>query len=282
MTTPAVSFEFYPPKTDEAREHFWDAVEELAPLNPAFKTVTYGAGGSTRTWTMQMAVSVQTTTGIPTASHLTCVNTTKESIREIAWTLWNMGIKHIVALRGDVPQQDMPLNYGDPLYYHFGNELVEGLKSLYDFEISVAAYPEKHPEAPDLATDIAHLKRKCEAGADRAITQFFFDNEVYYRFLDKTAAAGITTPVVPGLLPIGDFTRMLRFAKTCQAHVPEWLHERFAGIENNKEETRKVAQELLNAQCTDLAARGIGHIHFYTLNRADLVKGACQSLGITV
>ena len=278
MPQPTFSFEFFPPKTDAARVQFWKSVNELAALNPAFLTVTYGAGGSTRTWTMQMAVSMQSTTGIPTASHLTCVNTEKDSIREIAWTLWNMGIKHIVALRGDVPAKDLPLDYTNPNYYHYADELVRGLKGLYDFEISVAAYPEKHPEAPDLDTDIENLKRKCETGVARAITQFFFDNDSYFRFVEKARKAGITTPIVPGILPIGDFERMLRFAQTCQAGVPDWLKEKFAPLKDKPKESRRLAEDLLIQQVRGLIGGGVDHIHFYALNRSDLIRAAIDSM----
>jgi methylenetetrahydrofolate reductase (NADPH) len=277
---PSISFEFFPPKGEEAQEQFWETVDKLSPLNPAFMTVTYGAGGSTRDWTIETAAAMQKKTGIRTAAHLTCVNTMKDGIAEIAHKLWDSGVKHIVALRGDVPDEDAPLDYNDHSYYHYANELVTGLKSLHDFEISVAAYPEKHPEASDFDTDIINLKRKCDAGATRAITQFFFENSVYYRFLDKARAAGITIPIIPGVLPIHDFTRMLRVAGMCQAHVPQWLHEKFQGL--SADETRKTGADFLAAQVRDLADNGANHLHFYTLNRADLTAEACKACGLAV
>lgn len=269
-----VSFEFFPPKTDGGREQLIETAKELALLKPAFMTVTYGAGGSTRAWTMEAAMRIQKETGIPTAAHLTCVNTFKEGIHKMADELWKGGIKHIVALRGDIPDIDAPLNYSDKNYYHFANELVAGLKTLRDFEISVAAYPEKHPDAPDLETDIRNLKRKCDAGATRAITQFFFENKTYFDFLDKAQAAGITTPIVPGVLPISNFEKMLSFSKSCGAVVPGWLHDIFA----DAEDPYRAAEEVLITQVQGLAARGVPHIHFYTLNRADLTRTACQAL----
>lgn len=276
--SPSVSFEFFPPKTDAGRAQLLDTAIELAKLNPTFMTVTYGAGGSTRAWTMEMAGKIQTSTGIPTAAHLTCVNTTRAGVNDVANELWACGIKHIVALRGDVPREDAPLNYQDFSYYHYANELVGGLLSLHPFEISVAAYPEKHPEASDLATDIEHLRRKCAAGATRAITQFFFDNDDFFRFIDHTTAAGITTPIVPGVLPVANFEKMLSFAKTCQAQVPEWMHEKFASAA--PEDAVKIGEEILCDQVGDLAARGVRHIHFYTLNRADLTAAAVKSLRV--
>ncbi len=282
MTRPTVSFEFFPPKTDHGRAHLLDTVRDLAVLGPSFMTVTYGAGGSTRAWTQHMAVRIQEETKIPTAAHLTCVNTSREGITDIARDLWAGGVKHIVALRGDIPKEDAPLNYKDFSYYHYANELISGLKTLHDFEISVAAYPEKHPEAPDLQADILNLKRKCEAGAARAITQFFFDVDVYLNFVELAQAAGIRTPIVPGLLPVADFGKMLRFAASCQANVPEWMHDRFAGLEDRPEEAARVGAEILTEQCRKLIAAGASHIHFYTLNRADLTAEACKANGLTV
>ncbi len=280
MKKTTISLEFFPPKTDEARANFREVVREFAALDPAFMTVTYGAGGSTRAWTAQAAAEIQSETGIPTAAHLTCVNTTKAGIRDIAREHWENGIRHIIALRGDVPKVDAPLNYSDTSYYHYANELVTGLREQYDFEISVAAYPEKHPDAPDMKTDIAKLKRKCETGVTRAITQFFFNNDVYFRFVDKAADAGVDVPIIPGVLPISDFSRLLRFAQSCGASVPKRLHDRFTGL--SPEDSIKVASEVLAVQCQELVARGAEHIHFYTLNRADLTKRACRDTLIAV
>lgn len=277
---PTISFEFFPPKNDEARAKFWQTVDELVPLNPAFITVTYGAGGSTRDWTIDTAAEMQRRTGINTAAHLTCVNTMKDGIEDIAHKLWNSGVKHIIALRGDIPDIDAPLDYTDKSYYHYANELVDGLKALHDFEISVAAYPEKHPEALTLDADIVRLKQKCDAGAARAITQFFFDNQAFYDFRDKAKAAGITTPIVPGLLPISDFGRVCRVANTCQATIPHWLREKLEHIQD-ADEVRRIGHDLLVEQIHDLLKNGIDHLHFYTLNRSDLTIDACRAAGLT-
>ncbi len=279
---PTFSFEFFPPKTSKSRIELAPVARELATLNPSFMTVTYGAGGSSRDWTMETAAAMQEDIGIPVAAHLTCVNTFKGDMKDIADRLWGNDIRHIVALRGDVPHEDMPLDYNDKDYYHYANELVAGLKSWHDFEISVAAYPEKHPEASDLDTDIEHLKRKCDAGATRAITQFFFENETFYRFLDKTQAAGITIPIVPGVLPIPNFEKMLGFAAMCQAKVPHWLHEKFRELEDKPAENLKVAEDVLAAQCHDLADHGVEHLHFYTLNKTDITMQACKACVLTV
>ncbi|MDB5492311.1 MAG: metF [Micavibrio sp.] len=277
---PKISLEFFPPKTDAGKAHFWEQVDKLSILKPAFMTVTYGAGGSTRDWTIDTAAEMQRRTGINTAAHLTCVNTMKDGIAEIAHKLWDSGVRHIVALRGDIPAADAPLVYSDSSYYHYANELVDGLKGLHDFEISVAAYPEKHPDAADLDSDIAFLKRKCDAGADRAITQFFFDNKNFYTFRDRAIAAGITTPIIPGLLPISDFNRVCKVAGTCQASIPDWLRAKFENIQD-ADEVRRIGHELLVEQIRDLCSHGVDHLHFYTLNRADLTIDACQAAGIT-
>jgi methylenetetrahydrofolate reductase (NADPH) len=279
-TRPAISLEFFPPKTEAGKLNFWEQVDRLSVLKPVFMTVTYGAGGSTRDWTIDTAAEMQRRTGINTAAHLTCVNTMKDGIAEIAHRLWSEGVKHIVALRGDIPEIDAPLVYSDDSYYHYANELVAGLKALHDFEISVAAYPEKHPDAADLDSDIARLKQKCDAGSDRAITQFFFDNKDFYSFRDKAAAAGITTPIIPGLLPISDFNRVCKVAGTCQASVPEWLRQKFENVQN-ADDVRRIGHELLVAQISDLLANGVDHLHFYTLNRADLTIDACRAAGLT-
>ena len=277
--TPTVSFEFFPPKNAQGRDTLMAEVKNLAALNPQFMTVTYGAGGSTRDWTKETAITIQNTTGIQTAAHLTCINTFKTGILDIADELWRGGIRHIVALRGDIPQEDMPLEYNNPCYYHYASELVQGLKERHDFEISVAAYPEKHPEAPDMETDIEHLKRKCENGVTRAITQFFFDHDLYFSFLEKTAAAGITTPIVPGLLPIANYKKMLGFAKMCGASVPSCLHEKFAPHLDNQNAMDDIAADILAAQVETLISHNVPHIHCYTLNKADLTAAALRRCG---
>lgn len=275
-----VSFEFFPPKNEEGEKALWQKIDSLAKIKPAFITVTYGAGGSTRQWTIGTAGRAQSRTGIPTAAHLTCVNATKDDIRNMAADLWTNGIRHIVALRGDIPKVDAPLNYADQTYYHYANELIEGLLAQHPFEISVAAYPEKHPEAPDLATDIANLKRKCEAGATRAITQFFFENDTFLRFRDQATAAGIKTPIVPGVIPVIDYDRMLRFAGMCQAHVPDSMKTLLEPLKSTPAAFAEAASDLLIKQCEGLVKEGVGHLHFYTLNQDTLPYKACQKLGL--
>lgn len=278
-TPPAVSFEYFPPRTYEAWEHLvTDTAARLARVNPAFMTVTYGAGGSRRSWTMETAAAIQKNTGIPTAAHLTCINVYKKALLGIADTFWDNGIRHIVALRGDVPPEDQPLEYDNKNYYHYASQLIEGIKSVHDFEISVAAYPEKHPEAKDRETDLENLKRKCDHGPARAITQFFFDNNVYYDFLERADKAGIKAPIVPGVMPIVSYERMLKFSALCKASVPASLKARFEPYLDSQEEMDKVAADILIEQVTDLAAHHVPHIHFYTLNKAELSLIACTAL----
>ena len=279
MNPPSISFEFFPPKTEKAATALWEAVPELAALGPKFMTVTYGAGGSTRDGTVDTIVKMKEDTGLPIGSHLTFINTPKDQLHEFTSALWAAGIRHIVALRGDMPDDlQWPLD-SDAEYFQYTSDFVEGLKNWHDFEISVGCYPEKHPDAPDMSADLAALKLKCDAGADRAITQFFFDNDVYYAFRDKCADAGINTPIVPGLLPIHDFKNMCGFAKRCQASVPPNLHAKFAGLEDAPEEAQKIATDLLIMQAEDLAENDAKHIHFYTLNKSAITFEVCEALG---
>lgn len=278
MSKPTFSFEFFPPKTEKAAEVLWASVPELVALGPKFMTVTYGAGGSTRDGTIDTIKKKMDMTDIPIGSHLTFINTPKEELHAYVDGLWEKGITHIVALRGDMPADlQWPLDT-DAEYFQYTSDFVAGLLAWHPFEISVGAYPEKHPDSGSLDDDIRALKLKCDAGATRALTQFFFDNDVYYRFVDRCDAAGITTPICPGLLPIHDFKSMCKFAGRCQANVPDWLHERFEGLEDKPEEARKVAIELLVAQTEDLAARGAPHLHYYTLNKADITAQAVEVL----
>lgn len=277
---PVVSFEFFPPKNDAARDSLREAVRMLARLEPDFMTVTYGAGGSTREWTIETASEILRDTGIPTAAHLTCICTPKTEIADIAARLWSKGIRHIVALRGDPPREGSIPSPGDPAYYHFADELVAGLKSLRDFEISVAAYPEKHPQAPDQDSDIVYLKKKCDAGATRAITQFFFDNTHFYRFRDRVAAAGMSVPVAAGILPIINVEKAFSFAQKCGTSVPQPLRARFEGLENDPDTARLIATVVLAEQIADLRAHGVTQFHFYTLNQAHLTYAACQGLRV--
>jgi methylenetetrahydrofolate reductase (NADPH) len=278
MSKPTISFEFFPPKSEAAEKQLWDALPKLAALNPSYMTVTYGAGGSTRDGTVTTLRRMVKDYNIPVASHLTFINMPKKSLYELTDNLWAENIKHIVALRGDLPPDlSWPLD-PDALYFQKTSEFVAALHARHEFEISVAAYPEKHPDAPSLEADIQALKEKCNAGATRAITQFFFDNQVFYDFVEKCQKAGIRTPICPGLLPIHDFKSMQKFAARCQANVPAWLHEKFAGLEDKPYEARKVATELLCKQAEDLARNKVAHIHFYTLNKSDITTDACKVL----
>ncbi|MCB9988114.1 MAG: methylenetetrahydrofolate reductase [Rhodospirillales bacterium] len=278
MTT--FSFEFFPPKSDAAREAFWGEFETLAALKPTFMTMTYGAGGTTREWTQEMVIAMQDKTGIPVASHLTFIGTPKEELMAMTDMLWGNGIRHIVALRGDLPDDlSWPLDT-DADYFQYTSDFVEALKVQHDFEISVGAYPEKHPDAPSLDADIKALKLKCDAGADRAITQFFFNDAAFFDFVTQCRNSGIITPIVPGLLPIGDFDRMCSFADRCGAHVPQWLTERFAGL--NEQDAAKTAQDILDKQVRAMIDGGVEHIHFYTLNKANMIVKACKAGGLAV
>ena len=275
---PSVSFEFFPPKTNKGDEALLNVAEELAGLSPKYMTVTYGAGGSTRDKTLRVANEVQARTGVPTATHLTYINTVRKDLYTLADDLWAEGIRHIVALRGDLPKDlSWPLDE-DADYFQYTSHFVAALKARQDFEISVGCYPEKHPDAPSLDKDIEALMKKIDAGADRAITQFFFENEVFYEFVEQCRAVGIKAPICPGVLPIHDFGNMLRFAKTCNTTVPQWLHEKFDGLEDKPEDARKVATELLIKQVEDLVANGVDHLHFYTLNKAGITREACKAL----
>lgn len=266
------SFEFFPPKTDKAAEALWAAVPELVALGPEFMTVTYGAGGSTRDGTVDTLTKKMAMTQIPLASHLTFINTPKKDLYAYVDCLWERGVKHIVALRGDMPKDlNWPLDQ-DGDYFQYTSDFVEGLLARHPFEISVSAYPEKHPDSPSLDSDIRALKLKADAGAHRALTQFFFDNDLYYKLIDACAKAGIKIPICPGLLPIHDFKSMCNFAKRCQASVPDWLHAKFEGLEEKPGDARKVAIDLLQRQSEDLVKNGVGHIHYYTLNKADITK----------
>jgi methylenetetrahydrofolate reductase (NADPH) len=280
MNKPTLSFEFFPPKNDSMAEVLWDAVPKLAALDPKYMTVTYGAGGSTRDGTVDTLKKMMALHDIPMAAHLTFINTTKDELKAYTDGLWDMGVRHIIALRGDMPPDTdvaWPLD-ADDNYFQYTSDFVEGLKGWHDFEISVGCYPEKHPDAPSLDADIEALKKKCDAGADRAITQFFFNNDDYYAFVEKVRAAGITTPICPGLLPIYDFKSMTGFAKRCQAHVPSWMRGEFAGTEDKPEEALKVSEELLVTQALDLAEQGVEHLHVYSMNKAPLSVALAKSL----
>ncbi|MBI1208980.1 MAG: methylenetetrahydrofolate reductase [NAD(P)H] [Azospirillum sp.] len=286
-TVPRVSFEFFPPKTEKMEQSLWQAVQRLAPLAPSFVSVTYGAGGSTRERTHATVTRIQRETGVVAAAHLTCVAATRDEIDAVARTYWEAGIRHVVALRGDPPAAaDGSGGLGGfgyrpfPGGYDYAADLVAGLKRVADFEISVAAYPEAHPEAASAAADLDNLKRKIDAGATRAITQFIFDNDAYFRFLDRTAAAGISVPIVPGILPVTNFTRTVEMAAKCGTTVPAWMADAFEGLDRDPETRHLVAATVVARQCRDLVRRGVGDLHFYTLNRADLTFAICHLLGV--
>jgi methylenetetrahydrofolate reductase (NADPH) len=275
-----VSFEFFPPKTEAMEETLWRAIRRLEPLNPNFISVTYGAGGSTRERTHATLARVLRETHLKPAAHLTCVAATKEEIDAIVADYWQMGVRHIVALRGDPaggvgkPYQPTPGGYVNAA------DLTAGIKKIAPFEVSVACYPEKHPESPSVDADIDMLWAKIDAGATRAISQFFFDNEVFFRFLDRVRARGITIPIVPGLIPIHNFHQIAGFAVRSGASVPDWLGHRFDGLEQDQETRHLVAAAVAAEQVLGLADQGITDFHFYTLNRADLVYAICHLLGL--
>lgn len=274
-----VSFEFFPPKTPAMEANLWQAIEKLAPLRPRFVSVTYGADGSTRDRTHRIVSRIAAETGLVSAPHLTCVGSDREEIRAIAGTYRDEGIHHIVALRGDPPQGAAGY-VPHPGGYPYAVDLVAGLREVADFDISVAAYPEGHPEAPDADFDLDNLKRKLDAGATRAITQFFFDTDNFLRFRDKCVARGITAPIVPGILPIAKFRQMLNFATRAGASVPAWLHERFEGLDDDPETQRMLGASIAIEQVAALRRHGVDEFHFYTLNRAELTFAICYALGV--
>jgi len=274
-----VSFEFFPPKNDEMEEKLWTVIEKLRNLKPSFVSVTYGAGGSTRERTHNTIKKILDETLLKPASHLTCVGASKEEIHEVAQNYWNMGVRHIVALRGDMPASS-PNYQLHPNGYKYANELVAGLRKVGDFEISVAGYPEKHPEAKNFDEDIDNLKRKIDAGATRVITQFFFDTDAYFSFVDRCQKRGINTPIVPGILPVTNVKQVKHFAKMCGANIPRWLSDVLIGLDE-KDETRKLVAAIVAVeQCRILHNGGVNDFHFYTLNRAELTTAICHLLGV--
>ena len=275
-----VSFEFFPPKTAKMEEKLWAAVERLAPLGPRFISVTYGAGGSTRDRTHQTVSRLVNETDLAPAAHLTCVGASRDEIDEVVRSYETAGVRHIVALRGDAPEGPGHAYQAHNSGYKNAADLVAGIAKIGRFEISVAAYPEKHPDSPSLEADIDNLKAKIDAGADRAITQFFFNNEHFYRFMDRVLAAGINVPVTPGIIPIANFNQVTKFAGMCNTEVPKWLAHRFEGLENDPKTAQLIAATIAAEQVTDLAKNGVCDFHFYTLNRADLVYAICHMLGL--
>jgi len=274
-----VSFEFFPPNGPTTEQGFWAALARLAPLDPTFVSVTYGAGGSTGGRSLHTVTRIRHNTNLEPAAHLTCVGADRARIDHVARTFWNHGIRHIVALRGDPPRgQDhyTPHEGG----YAYASDLIEGLKKVADFRISVAAYPETHPEAASPEADLDNLKRKVDAGADQAITQYFFDVDIYLRYLERVRAAGITIPIIPGILPVTNFKQVARFSKMCGTAVPNWLADLFDGLDGDAETRRLVAAGVAAEQCRILNANGVDQFHFYTMNRAELCFAICHMLGV--
>lgn len=275
----SVSFEFFPPQTEASNTVLWNSIERFGPLAPAFVSITYGAGGSTRERTHATVKRIMSSTSLTPAAHLTCVGTDKAEVDGIAKDYWRTGVRHLVALRGDSPD-GVPFR-PHPLGYANAAELVAGLARLHDFDISVAAYPEKHPDARSAAADLDNLKRKIDNGARRAITQFFFDADTYLRFRDRAAAAGINVPIIPGILPVTNFARLKRFAAACGADVPQWVEVLFEGLDDAPDIRQLVAATVTAELCTRLVDQGVSHFHFYTLNRCELTLAICRILGIT-
>ncbi|WP_294645890.1 methylenetetrahydrofolate reductase [NAD(P)H] [uncultured Aureimonas sp.] len=276
-----VSFEFFPPKTPAMEESLWSAIQRLAPLQPDFVSVTYGAGGSTRERTHHTVERILKETDLAPAAHLTCVDASRAEVDDVVRQYRATGVKHFVALRGDGQGGAGSAYVPHPEGYRNGAELAAGIKAIDpEIEVSVSAYPEKHPESPDFATDIDLLKRKVDNGATRAITQFFFDNDLYERYVERARRAGIYVPIVPGIVPIHDFSKVARFSAATGTSIPLWLAERFEGLENDPQTRSHVAAAVCAEQVLDLVDRGISDFHFYTMNRADLVYSICHILGL--
>jgi methylenetetrahydrofolate reductase (NADPH) len=283
----AVSFEFFPPSDDAMVRQLWDAVGRLAPLQPKFVSVTYGADGSTRSRTHECVLRMLRETELCVAPHLTCIGASRDEVLAIAEDYWRNGIRHLVALRGDLPgttpgaaEPGVAVPGVDRGGFAYASDLVRGLARSAEFEISVAAYPEGHPESGTVDADLENLKRKIDAGASRAITQFFFDTDVFLRYRDRCSAAGIGIPIVPGILPITRFPQLLRFADRCGASVPEWLRQRFDGLDDDAETRRMIAAHVAIEQVQRLQQYGVEEFHFYTLNRAELTYAICHAMGL--
>ena len=275
-----VSFEFFPPKTPEMDATLWDAIHRLAPLHPRFVSVTYGAGGTTRERTHSTVERLVRETAISPAAHLTCVGASRAEVDAVARAYFEAGVRHIVALRGD-PAGGLGAAFAPhPDGYATSTDLVSGLRAIGDFEITVSAYPEKHPESASLEADLDVLAAKVDAGATRAITQFFFDNDHYLRYIDRARARGIDIPILPGIVPVQNFRQTAAFAAKTGASVPRWLADRFEGLDNDPATRRLIAAAVAAEQVLDLADRGVTDFHFYTMNRADLVYAICHLLGL--
>jgi len=268
-----VSFEFFPPNTSEMEKTLWQSVKRLEGLAPKFVSVTYGANNSTRERTHRIISRIQRETNLVAVPHLTCVGTCESELRKVAQMYWDEGVRHIVALRGDLPNNE-------PTQKFYAVDLINILKSVADFEISVAAYPEVHPEAPSAQFDLLNLKRKVDAGANRAISQFFFDTESYLRYRDRCLASGIEVEIVPGILPVTNFNQLLKFSAMTNVSVPKWMHQLYQGLDNDPMTRNLIAANIAIEQVKVLAKEGIRDFHFYTLNRSDLTYAICHSLGV--
>ncbi len=275
-STPSVSFEFFPPGSERMEQSLWSSIKRLSPLCPRFVSVTYGAGGSTRERTHNTIERILLETDLTPAAHLTCIDATRGQVDQVANEYWRMGVRHIVALRGDEPPNYRPGEDG----YDYAVDLVKGLKRLGDFQISVAAYPETHPSALSPQADLDNLKQKIDAGADSAITQFFFDTDIFLRFAEKAAKAGIRIPLTPGILPVSNFAKVEAFSKKCGATIPKWMSHLFAGLDDDPRTRQLVAATIAAEQCRRLQKVGVENFHFYTLNRADLTFAICHILGL--
>ena len=275
-----VSFEFFPPKTAAMEETLWRAIRRLEPLRPRYVSVTYGAGGSTRERTHATVAGMLRESTLKPAAHLTCVAATRTELDDVIRDYWDLGVRHIVALRGDPPGGVGERYQPTPGGYVNAADLVSGIRGIAPFEISIACYPEKHPESPSVEADIDMLKAKIDAGATSAISQFFFDNEVYFRYIDRVRARGITIPIVPGIIPIHNFKQVSGFATRSGTSVPDWLGHRFEGLDDDLETRHLVAGAVAAEQVLGLVDQGITEFHFYTLNRADLVYAICYLLGL--
>jgi methylenetetrahydrofolate reductase (NADPH) len=271
-----VSFEFFPPKTEAMEQTLWESIKTLEPLAPRFVSVTYGAGGSTRDRTHNMVARLVQETSLTPAAHLTCVNASRDEVDDVARAYWAAGVRHIVALRGDPPEAGQRFAV-HPGGYESSADLVAGLKKIADFDISVGAYPEIHPDAPNLATDISHLRRKVDAGASRAITQFFFDADTFFRFRD---AVGHDVEIVPGILPVSNFKQTIKMAAQCNTRIPGWMARLFEGLDDHPASRQLVAATITAEMCRRLYEGGVRDLHFYTLNRAELTFAICHMLGL--
>ncbi|HWX81831.1 MAG TPA: methylenetetrahydrofolate reductase [NAD(P)H] [Steroidobacteraceae bacterium] len=283
MANPVVSFEFFPPGDAAMAQQLWQSVLRLAPLRPSFVSITYGADGSTRERTHEFVQKVLRETDLRVAPHLTCVAASRQEVLDIAREYWRQGVRHLVALRGDAPAANQSAQGGYRPHsggFAYASDLVRGLKQVGRFEVSVAAYPEGHPESGGVDADLENLRRKVDAGANRAITQFFFETDLFLRYRDRCAAAGLPISIVPGILPITRFPQLLRFAARCGATVPEWLRSRFEGLDEDAETRRMIAANVAIEQVQRLRQHGVEEFHFYTLNRGELAYAICHALGL--